>query len=48
MAAASYEPIQKELGIPAGRNSAYAMMFGYPQYKIYGIPSRKPLEIKWQ
>ncbi len=48
MAAASYEPLQKELGIPAGRKSAYAMMFGHPQYKVYGIPRRKPLEIMWQ
>lgn len=48
MAAASYEPLQKELGLPAGRKIAYAMMFGYPQYKIYGIPRRKPLEVAWQ
>jgi nitroreductase/NAD-dependent dihydropyrimidine dehydrogenase PreA subunit len=48
MAALSYEPLQKELGIPAGRKSAYAMMFGYPQYKIYGIPRRKPLQVTWQ
>ncbi len=48
MAASSYEPLQKELGIPAGRRSAYAMMFGNPQYKIYGIPRRKPLKVTWQ
>jgi nitroreductase len=48
MAATSYVPLQKELGIPAGRKSAYAMMFGNPQYKIYGIPRRKPLEVIWQ
>nr|WP_320162221.1 nitroreductase family protein [uncultured Methanoregula sp.] len=48
MAAASYAPLYKELGIPAGRKSAYAMMFGYPQYKIYGIPRRKPLQVTWQ
>jgi nitroreductase len=48
MAALSYEPLQKELGIPAGRKIAYAMMFGHPQYEIYGIPRRKPLEITWQ
>src|SRR5271157_382950 len=41
MAATSYEPLQKELGLPKGRKSAYAMMFGYPQYNIYGIPRRK-------
>ncbi|MFA4850295.1 MAG: nitroreductase family protein [Methanoregula sp.] len=48
MAANIYEPLQKELGLPAGRKSAYAMMFGHPQYKIYGIPWRKPLEVMWQ
>ncbi|MDO9323655.1 MAG: nitroreductase family protein [Methanoregula sp.] len=48
MAASSYEPLQKELNLPAGRKSAYAMMFGHPQYKIYGIPRRKPLEVTWQ
>lgn len=47
MAAASYAPLQKELGIPAGRKCAYAMMFGYPQYKIYGIPRRKLLKVAW-
>ncbi len=47
-AAMFYEPLQKELGLPAGRKAAYAMMFGYPQYKIYGIPRRKPLEVMWQ
>ncbi len=48
MAAISYEPLQKELGIPPGRKSAYAMMFGHPQYEVYGIPRRKPLEVTWQ
>jgi nitroreductase/ferredoxin len=48
MAAMSYEPLQKELGIPTGRKSAYAMMFGHPKYQLYGIPRRKPLEVKWQ
>jgi nitroreductase/NAD-dependent dihydropyrimidine dehydrogenase PreA subunit len=48
MAATSYEPLQKELGLPTGRKCVYAMMFGNPQYKIYGIPRRKPLEVMWQ
>lgn len=47
MAASSYKPLQRELGIPAGRKSAYAMMFGHPQYKICGIPRRKPLVVAW-
>jgi nitroreductase/NAD-dependent dihydropyrimidine dehydrogenase PreA subunit len=48
MAAASHEPLRKELGIPAGRKSAYVLMFGNPRYKIYGIPRRKPLNVTWQ
>jgi nitroreductase len=48
MAAASYEPLQKELGLPVGRKCAYAMMFGYPQYKIYGIPRRNPVAVTWR
>jgi nitroreductase len=47
-AAMSYEPLQKELNLPTGRKCAYAMMFGYPQYKVYGIPRRKPLEVTWE
>jgi nitroreductase/NAD-dependent dihydropyrimidine dehydrogenase PreA subunit len=46
-AASSYEPLGKEIGIPAGRKCAYALMFGHPQYKVYGIPRRKPLEVVW-
>ncbi len=48
MAIASSEPLRKELGIPAGRKSAYALMFGKPKYGIYGIPRRKPLKVTWQ
>jgi nitroreductase/NAD-dependent dihydropyrimidine dehydrogenase PreA subunit len=47
-AAMFYEPLQKELDLPAGRKSAYAMMFGNPKYKVYGIPRRKPLEVMWK
>lgn len=47
-ASMSFEPLKQELGLPAGRISAYAMMFGYPQYKICGIPRRKPLEVIWK
>ncbi len=48
MAAASHEPLRKELGIPAGRVSAYAMMFGYPEHAVHGIPRRKPLQVTWR
>lgn len=47
-AAMYYEPLQKELGLPKGRKFAYAMMFGYPKYRAYGIPRRKSLKVTWQ
>lgn len=45
--AREYPPLQHYLGLPAGRTFAYAMMFGHPQYRIYGIPRRKPLGVTW-
>ncbi|RXE56389.1 nitroreductase [Methanoculleus taiwanensis] len=48
MAAASHEPLQRELGLPAGRKSAYAMMFGHPQYRVCGIPRRSPAQVTWR
>lgn len=47
-AARSWKPIQEALALPKGRAVAYAMMFGYPQYKIYGIPRRNQARITWQ
>lgn len=43
----SYEPLQKEIGLPADRRCAYAMMFGLPKYEVHGIPRRNPLEVMW-
>ena len=48
MAAASYEPLQKEIGIPGGRKFAYAMLFGNPQYVPRGIPRRNPVQVAWR
>jgi len=48
MAAESYEPLQKELGLPAGRKPAYALLFGNPRFKVYGLPRRNPLAVTWQ
>jgi nitroreductase len=47
MAAASFAPLRQEIGIPEGRTSAYAMMFGNPRYQVHGIPPRKPLQVTW-
>jgi nitroreductase/NAD-dependent dihydropyrimidine dehydrogenase PreA subunit len=46
-AVTSYEPLQKEIGLPGGRKCAYAMMFGHPKYKVHGIPRRKPPGVTW-
>jgi nitroreductase/NAD-dependent dihydropyrimidine dehydrogenase PreA subunit len=43
-----YPPLREALMIPEGRTCAYAMMFGHPQYMVYGIPRRKPLEVTWR
>ena len=49
VAAASreYPPLKQFLGLSPGRTFAYAMMFGNPRYRIYGIPRRKPLQVTW-
>jgi len=47
-AAAFYRPLQEELGLPAGFKCAYAMMLGYPRYRVHAIPRRKPLQVAWQ
>ncbi|MCX6690261.1 MAG: nitroreductase family protein [Methanoregula sp.] len=43
-----YPPMQEELTLPKGRIVAYAMMFGHPQYKVYGIPRRNPVQVTWK
>jgi nitroreductase/NAD-dependent dihydropyrimidine dehydrogenase PreA subunit len=47
-ASASYRPLQEALDLPKGRVAAYAMMFGYPEYKSYRIPRRKGLQVTWR
>lgn len=47
-ASREYPPLKKLLNLPKGRIAAYAMMFGYPQYEVYGVPRRSPLQVTWQ
>jgi nitroreductase/NAD-dependent dihydropyrimidine dehydrogenase PreA subunit len=47
-ASREYLPLKKMLNLPEDRIAAYAMMFGHPQYKVYGIPRRKSLQVTWQ
>ena len=44
-ASREYPPLKKLLNLPEERIAAYAMMFGHPQYKVYGIPRRNPLQV---
>jgi nitroreductase/NAD-dependent dihydropyrimidine dehydrogenase PreA subunit len=48
MAAPVHEPLQKALALPAGRKYAYGLMFGYPKYKVYGIPRRNTVQVRWR
>ncbi len=48
MAATTYEPLQRALTLPTGRTFAYSLMFGHPQYKVYGIPRRNPVQVTWK
>ncbi|MDK2832969.1 MAG: hypothetical protein PWR29_730 [Methanolobus sp.] len=48
IAASSSQELKDELGLPEGHEVQYAMMFGYPEYKVYGIPGREPARISWK
>lgn len=48
MAAATYQPLQNALALPAGRTFAYSLMFGHPLYEVYGIPRRNPAQVTWR
>jgi len=47
-AAASWPPMQKELGFPLGNINFGAMMVGYPKFKYQRLPLRKDAEILWR
>lgn len=48
MAASEYRPLIDELGLPEGHVVQYAMMFGYPKFKVRNIPGREPARISWK
>jgi nitroreductase/NAD-dependent dihydropyrimidine dehydrogenase PreA subunit len=48
IALAAHPPVQENLALPAGRVPAYAMMLGYPGYRMYRIPERNPLRVTWR
>jgi nitroreductase/NAD-dependent dihydropyrimidine dehydrogenase PreA subunit len=42
-----WKPLRDALELPKGYKSYCSMMFGYPEYRYYRIPSRKNPEITW-
>jgi nitroreductase/NAD-dependent dihydropyrimidine dehydrogenase PreA subunit len=48
MAADQYQPLQEFLALPANRRAVYAMILGYPSYKVRSIPRRNPVKISWR
>ena len=48
MAAAAYLPMKEALALPPSRTFGYAMMFGYPRYKTFGIPRRNPVKVTYR
>lgn len=48
IAASASQELKDELGLPEGHEVQYAMMFGYPKYKVYSIPGREPARITWK
>lgn len=48
MAARTYEPLKEALALPSGREYSYALFFGHPQYRTYGLPHRNPVQVEWR
>jgi nitroreductase/NAD-dependent dihydropyrimidine dehydrogenase PreA subunit len=44
-----YEPLKKAVGLPEGHaQNFYPMVLGYPKFKYYHLPERKPASIFWK
>jgi len=39
--------LMRELGLPEGHKSHYAMMLGYPKYSFQRVPKRDPAKVTW-
>jgi nitroreductase/NAD-dependent dihydropyrimidine dehydrogenase PreA subunit len=48
MAVPAWKPLRDALALPKGRTYSYALMCGYPRFRSYRIPPRKPLRVSWQ
>jgi len=47
-AAAGYEPLQKELGLPAGHQVFSTLIAGFPKLKYLKTVDRKPIKTRWE
>ncbi|OPY09359.1 MAG: Coenzyme F420:L-glutamate ligase [Syntrophus sp. PtaB.Bin001] len=47
-AAELHPPLKQILNLPEGHQVFGAMLIGYPQYRYYRIPQRKPASITWR
>ncbi len=43
-----WEPLKKAVGLPEGHTNHYPMMLGYPKFRYYRLPKRKPPSITWR
>ncbi len=41
-------PLKEAVGLPDGHSHHYPMMLGYPKYRYYRLPGRKPPPILWR
>jgi nitroreductase/NAD-dependent dihydropyrimidine dehydrogenase PreA subunit len=46
-AASMYPPLIDALALPKDHQIAGSLLIGYPRYKYYRIPTRKPLKVDW-
>jgi nitroreductase/ferredoxin len=43
-----YAPLKDAVGLPEGHSQFYPMVLGYPKFKYYHLPERKPAKIFWK
>lgn len=44
----NWKPLKDALELPKDHSIKYGLAFGYPKYKVHGIPRRNPLNIIWK
>jgi nitroreductase/NAD-dependent dihydropyrimidine dehydrogenase PreA subunit len=44
----SYEPLREMVALPEGHTNHYPMMLGYPKFRYFRLPERRPPQISWR